>query len=261
MHTAGSRETMPVLFVGHGSPMNAIEDNRFSRTWVEIGEKLPRPRAILSISAHWQTAGTAVTAMDHPATLYDFYGFPKPLYEKTYPAPGSPDLARRISAEVADPAISLDFSWGLDHGTWSVLCHVFPEVDIPVVQLSLDFNQPPDVHYRLGRALGGLRRQGILVIGSGNMVHNLGLVRWQDDAFDWALETDARMAQLIEAGDHQALIDYPAAGEHGRKAIPTNEHFLPLLYVLAMRASGDRLSFFCDAVTLGSISMRSLMLG
>lgn len=261
MKAAGSPEKMPVLFVGHGSPMNAVEDNRFSRTWAEIGATLPRPQAILSISAHWETAGTAVTAMDNPSTLYDFHGFPQALYEKTYPAPGDPQLARRIKAEVDDPAINLDFSWGLDHGTWSVLCRMFPDADVPVLQLSLDFDQPPDFHFRLGKALAGLRRQGILVMGSGNIVHNLRMVRWQDDALDWALDADIRMARLIEAGDHQALVDYPAIGEHARQAIPTSEHFLPLLYILGLRDPGDRLTFFCDSVTLGSISMRSLALG
>lgn len=258
---AGSPGKMPVLFVGHGNPMNAIEENRFSRSWKEIGKALPRPRAILCISAHWETAGTAVTAMPRPTTLYDFYGFPQPLYEKRYPAPGEPALARRIAKVIPTPVIHLDFSWGLDHGTWSVLCHMFPEADIPVVQLSLDFDRPPEFHYRLGASLAHLREAEVLVIASGNMVHNLRDMAWQDDAFDWALAADAEMHGLIRRGDHQALIDYPQKGVHARRAIPTSEHYLPLLYVLAMQEPADRLSFFCESVTLGSISMRSLILG
>ncbi len=254
-------ELMPVLFVGHGSPANAMEINAFSRSWADIGQRLPDPLAIVTISAHWETAGTCITAMSQPATLYDFHGFPQALYEMNYPAPGEPELARSIKQAMADPAIFLDFSWGLDHGTWSVLCHMFPEAHIPVLQLSLDFNQPPAFHYQLGRKLKYLRSQGILVIGSGNMVHNLRVMTWQETAYDWAAAFDARLAALINAGDHPSLIDYPNLGEHAALAIPTSEHYLPLLYILAMQDKSDRLSFFCDKVTLGSISMRSLVLG
>jgi 4,5-DOPA dioxygenase extradiol len=252
--------TLPVLFIGHGSPMNALEDNIFSRTWTQVGRQLPLPRAIVSVSAHWQTAGTRVTTMAEPDTLYDFYGFPQPLYEMRYPAPGAPDLARQIQQTITIPEIHLDFSWGLDHGTWSVLGRLFPAADIPVMQLSLDFDQPAAFHYQLGRQLKYLRGEGILVLGSGNMVHNLGMMKWEDGAFDWARRFDATLADRIAAGDHQSLIDYHSLGPDARLAIPTNEHYLPLLYVLAMQEPSDKLTFFCDQVTLGSISMRSLLL-
>ena len=259
MPAANAPEKMPVLFMGHGNPMNAIEDNRFSRTWQTIGQGLPRPEAIVVVSAHWETAGSSVTAMPKPATLYDFHGFPQTLYDLTYPAPGEPELARRIKAAIKDPVIHLDFSWGLDHGTWSVLCHMFPDADLPVVQFSLDFDASPAAHYRLGEALAHLRHEGILVVGSGNVVHNLRTRIWEDEAFDWAMEVDSRVRDLIVAGDHQALMDYPEKGVHGRRAIPTDEHYLPLLYVLAMREPDDKVSFFCESVTLGSVSMRCVM--
>jgi 4,5-DOPA dioxygenase extradiol len=252
--------SMPVLFVGHGSPMNALEDNIFSRTWTQVGRQLPRPKAIVSVSAHWQTAGTRVTAMKEPNILYDFYGFPQPLYEMHYPAPGAPDLARQIRQTITDPEILLDFSWGLDHGTWSVLGRLFPAADIPVMQLSLDFDQPAAFHYQLGRQLKYLRGEGILVLGSGNMVHNLGMMKWEEGAFDWAQRFDAAMADRITSGDHRSLIDYHSLGPDASLAIPTNEHYLPLLYVLAMQEPYDKLTFFCDQVTLGSISMRSLLI-
>lgn len=254
-------ETMPTLFIGHGSPTNAIEDNPFTRAWADIGKTLPRPKAILTISAHWETAGTSITAMPRPATLYDFHGFPQPLYEKQYPAPGAPELARSIKQAIADPIIHLDFNWGLDHGTWSVLCHLFPQADIPVLQLSLDFDQPPAFHYLLGQKLKYLRSQGILILGSGNMVHNLRAMVWQDTAFNWAEDFDTRLTALILAGNHQPLIDYPTLGDSAPKAIPTNEHYLPLLYILATQDKTDEITFFCEKVTLGSISMRSLKLG
>ena len=254
-------DLMPAVFVGHGNPMNAIEANFFSRTWQDIGHTLPKPAAILCISAHWETAGTLVTAMPEPATLYDFHGFPQQLYEVRYPSPGAPELARHIKQSIPDPLIHLDFSWGLDHGAWSVLSRMFPHADIPVVQLSLDFDQPPEFHYRLGQALKYLRRQNVLIMGSGNMVHNLSVMVWEDRAFDWAIETDALIAECIASGDHQSLITYETALAHSHLAVPTNEHYLPLLYVLATREPGDTINFFCDRVTLGSISMRSFILG
>ena len=250
----------PALFVGHGNPMNAIEDNEFSRKWTKVGLALPRPEAILSISAHWETVGTRVTAMPEPETLYDFHGFPQPLYEKQYPAPGAPDMARSIKQKIGDPLIHLDFSWGLDHGTWSVLSRMFPQADIPVVQISLDFDQSPDFHYRLGKQLKYLRSCGVLIVGSGNMVHNLRSVVWDDTAFDWARDFDSRLKALILAGDHQSLIDYEKIADTATMAIPTNEHYLPLLVVLALQDTVDKLDFFCEKVTLGSISMRSLLL-
>ena len=253
--------TMPALFVGHGSPTNAIEDNEFSRAWSEAAKSLPRPRAILCISAHWETSGTQVTAMERPRTIHDFSGFPPSLHAKTYPAPGAPDLARLAQEAVRKTEVALDFEWGLDHGAWSVLCRMFPEADVPVVQLSLDHAQEPAYHYELGRELQGLRRKGVLIVGSGNIVHNLRQIVWQDTAYDWALEFDAKMKQLIEAGDHDAIIHYPNLGHAARLAVPTNEHYLPLLYVLALQGKGDEVSFFAEKVTLGSMSMRSVRVG
>lgn len=252
---------MPVLFIGHGSPMNAIEDNEFSWAWSEVGKTLPTPRAILCVSAHWETIGTRITAMPEPATLYDFQGFPKQLYEKRYPAPGSPELARSIKRTISNVVVHLDFGWGLDHGTWSVLLRMFPEAAIPVLQLSLDFDQPPAYHYQLGQKLKYLRNQGVLILGSGNMVHNLRAMVWKDTAFDWALEFNARLAEAILSGDHETMISYESMGDNAHLAVPTNEHFLPLLYVLALQEPSDAVHFFCDRVSLGSISMRSIQFG
>ncbi len=256
-----SRTTMPALFIGHGSPMNAIEDNEFSRTWIEIGKGLPHPKAILCISAHWETNGTKVTAMEAPRTIYDFYGFPFELYQQQYPAPGSPQLAERIRQALDPTPVHFDFDWGLDHGAWSVLMRLFPAANVPVVQLSLDRTQPPAVHYQLGQALRPLRQEGVLIIGSGNMVHNLRIMRWQDTAFDWAAEFDLTLKRLIEAGDHTAIINYHQLGRGAQLAIPTNEHFLPLLYALALQDAGEPISFFAEKVTFGSISMRGLKIG
>lgn len=252
---------MPVLFVGHGSPMNAIEDNEFSRAWAQAAKALPTPKAILCISAHWETNGTQVTAMARPRIIHDFHGFPGALFQKQYPAPGSPDLAR-LAQTIAHPnAIGLDLEWGLDHGAWSVLCHMFPQADIPVVELSLDRTKAPIWHYELGRDLARLRQKGVLIVGSGNVVHNLREIVWQDTALDWAIEFDARVAQAIQSRHHEALVHYESFGQAANLAIPTNEHYLPLLYVLAMQEDGEEVQFFAEKVTLGSISMRSLRVG
>ncbi|MBF8258083.1 MAG: ygiD [Actinobacteria bacterium] len=251
----------PVLFIGHGSPLNAIENNEFSRAWAQVGKSLPHPKAILCVSAHWETAGTHVTAMEHPRTIHDFYGFPKPLYQVKYPAPGSPDLARLVQKTVRSAQVWLDEEWGLDHGAWAVLCRMFPDADIPVVQLSLDRTKDPAFHYELGKELKALRNEGVLIVGSGNMVHNLGVMAWQDMAFDWALEFHEKLRQLILAGDHDAIIRYRELGEAARLSIPTNEHYLPMLYVLALQDKEDQVEIFTDKVTLGSISMRSLRIG
>jgi 4,5-DOPA dioxygenase extradiol len=256
-----SEVAMPALFVGHGSPMNAIEDNEFSRAWAEAAKSLPRPRAILCISAHWETIGTQVTAMERPRTIHDFYGFPEPLYAKQYPAPGAPGVARLAQDTVRKTQVALDFDWGLDHGAWSVLCRMFPQADVPAVQLSLDGTQEPAHHYALGRELKGLRQKGVLIVGSGNMVHNLRQIVWQDTAYDWALEFDAKLKQLIQSGDHDAIIHYQKLGQAACLAVPTNEHYLPLLYVLALQGKGDEVRFFADKVTLGSMSMRSVRVG
>lgn len=259
----------PALFVGHGNPMNAIEDNPFSRAWAEQGRLLPRPQAIVCISAHWQTRGVAVTAMEQPPTIYDFYGFPPELYQQKYLAPGSPALARQVQEMLASepinspPPVQLDLKWGLDHGAWSVLLRLFPQADIPVVQLSLDLAKSPAEHYALAKALRPLRQQGVLILGSGNLVHNLRLACWEEKAYDWALEFDALLAERIRAGDHAAPIDYPnlSAVAHSRAAIPTNEHYLPLLYILAQQEPGEKLAFFAEQVTMCSISMRGLRIG
>ncbi len=240
--------------------MNAIEDNEFSRAWAEVGRSLPRPQAILCISAHWETRGVQVTAMPTPRTIHDFYGFPDALYRQQYPAPGSPELARLVQ-EIAPLPVGLDDSWGLDHGAWSVLLRMFPQVDIPVVQLSLDVGLTPAQHYALGRALRPLRRRGVMIIGSGNMVHNLRIMCWEDRAYEWATEFDATLQQLILTGDHQALADYGRFGRVASLAIPTNEHYLPLLYTLAAQEDGENVRFFAERVTYCAISMRSLRIG
>ncbi len=260
-NTSPVPEKLPVLFVGHGSPMNAIEDNEFSRAWAEVGAALPRPQAILCISAHWETVGTQVTAMAAPRTIHDFYGFPRELYEQRYPAPGAPKLAQQVAEVVAPVAVTLDQDWGLDHGTWSVLCRMFPGADIPVLQLSLDRTQPPAYHYALGRALAPLRRQGVLIVGSGNMVHNLRLMCWEGGEYEWAVEFDALLRDLIQAGNHGPVVDYKSHGRNANLAIPTNEHYLPLLYVLGLQEPGEAVQFFAAKVAMCSLSMRSLQIG
>ena len=254
-------EKLPTFFVGHGSPMNAIEDNEFSRKWADAAKVLPRPRAILCVSAHWETVGTQVTAMEQPKTIYDFYGFPQSLYEVRYPAPGSPGLAHWVQNSVRKTGVRLDSEWGFDHGAWSVLRRMFPEADIPVVQLSLDRTREPAFHYELAKELRPLRNKGVLVVGSGNIVHNLRTVVWQDRAYDWAIEFDATMKQLMLSADHAAIIHYPKLGQAARLSVPTTEHFLPLLYILALQDQDEGVEFFVDKVTLGSISMRSLKIG
>jgi 4,5-DOPA dioxygenase extradiol len=252
---------MPALFVGHGSPTNAIEDSEFSSAWTDMGSAIPTPTAILCVSAHWETAGTFVTAMKSPETIHDFYGFPRALHEMRYPAPGSPSLAQSVCDIVRNTEVRLTDDWGLDHGAWSVLCRMFPAAAIPVVQLSLDRTKDAAFHYALGRELGILRSQGILILGSGNIVHNLGLIRWQDTAYDWAVEFDEAMKRLILSRDHDAVVQYNRLGRTAQLSVPTNEHFLPLLYVLGLQEADDTVSFFAEKVTLGSISMRSLRIG
>jgi 4,5-DOPA dioxygenase extradiol len=253
---------MPALFVGHGSPMNAIEENEFSRAWEAMAKSLPRPKAILCISAHWETAGTAVTAMAQPKTIHDFGGFPRELYDKQYPAPGSPELAEQVQQLVKKTRVAPDQNWGLDHGTWSVLCRMYPEAELPVVQLSLDHTQPPAWHYALGKELRKLREQGVLIVGSGNIVHNLYQVDFYNDGgYDWAAEFDGTIERLILAHDHESIIDYPKLGKAAALSIPTNEHFLPLLYALAQQYDDEPVSFFAEGLTLGSLSMRSVRIG
>ena len=255
---------MPALFIGHGNPMNAIEDTIYSAAWSTVAAAIPRPRSILCFSAHWEAEGTFVTAMAQPKTIHDFYGFPDALYQVQYPAPGSLELAERVRALVSSCAVRLDdgYAWGLDHGAWSVLRRMYPAADIPVVQLSLDRSQHPRFHYDLGRELLALRQEGVLVLGSGNIVHNLRLLQWNArEPHPWAVEFDRLAAELILAGEHDRLVSYPALGEAARLAIPTNEHYLPLLYILALQQAGEPVSFFAEGLPLGSISMRSLRIG
>ena len=252
---------MPALFIGHGNPMNAIEDTEFSRAWAEVARSLPKPRAVLCVSAHWETTGTRVTAMEQPQTIHDFGGFPPALSAKQYPAPGSPDVARMAQGMVRRVPVELDMNWGLDHGAWAVLCRMFPQADVPVIQLSLDKRKTPAFHYELGRELSGLRKKGVLILGSGNIVHNLREIAWEDTAYDWALEFDAQMKGVILSGDHKAIMDYAKLGRSARLAVPTLEHFLPLLYVLGVQDETDSVGFFADKVTLGSMSMRSVRIG
>ncbi|HEY6871745.1 MAG TPA: 4,5-DOPA dioxygenase extradiol [Geobacteraceae bacterium] len=255
---------MPVLFVGHGNPMNAVEETSFAAAWRETAARLPRPAAILCISAHWETEGTFVTAMALPRTIHDFYGFPDTLYRVQYPAPGSPELATRVRELVRSTAVRPDegYSWGLDHGAWSVLRRMYPGADIPVVQLSLDRTQHPRFHYDLAAELFPLRREGVLVVGSGNLVHNLRLLEWDAERpYPWAAEFDRLATELILPGAHDRLVAYPALGETARLAIPTNEHYLPLLYALALQQSGENVTFFAEGMVYGSVSMRSLRIG
>jgi 4,5-DOPA dioxygenase extradiol len=257
-------DLMPALFIGHGNPMNAIEETVYAAAWRDAAAAIPRPRAILCISAHWETEGTYVTAMEQPRTIHDFYGFPDALYQVEYPAPGSRELAERVNSLVSTTAVRLDdgYSWGLDHGAWSVLRRMYPAADIPVVQLSLDRSQPPRFHYDLGRELQALRQEGVLILGSGNIVHNLRLLQWNAAApYPWAELFDRLAAELILSGGHDRLVAYPALGEAARLAIPTNEHYLPLLYILALQQPGEAVSFFAEGLPLGSISMRSVRIG
>ena len=258
-----STPTMPVLFLGHGSPMNAIEENEFVRGFREIGKVIPKPHAILCVSAHWETSGTFVTAMEHPKTIHDFGGFPEELFAVQYPAPGSPELAKETKDVVRKTDVGLDNEWGLDHGCWSVVKHLYPNADVPVVQMSLDHYQTPQAHYALGKELSSLRKRGVLIIGSGNMVHNLRMVAWDkldatEYGYDWALEANDGMKKYVLDGDHQSLMDYRSQGKAFQLAIPTPEHFLPLLYVLALQEKAETVSLFNDKTVAGSLSMTSL---
>jgi 4,5-DOPA dioxygenase extradiol len=252
---------MPVLFMGHGSPMNAIENNEFSQSWKAAGKSLPRPKGIVCISAHWETRGTQVTAMEKPRTIHDFGGFPAELYAMQYPAPGDPVLARHVMETLKTSRVQPDQSWGLDHGTWSVLCRMYPDADIPVVQLSLDRSQDAPYHYRLGQELQGLRDEGILIIGSGNIVHNLRVMVWEDRAFDWALGYDRSVKQWILDNNHEAIIHYEKQGKAAALAVNSAEHYLPLLYILGAKSEADGVSFFYEKVWGGSISMRCVQFG
>jgi 4,5-DOPA dioxygenase extradiol len=258
--SAGTR--MPAIFFGHGSPMNTLERNRYTTTWHKIGESTPKPAAILSISAHWYTRGTAVTATDRPKTIHDFYGFPQALFDVQYPARGDVDLAARVRQMLRPVEVSLDHSWGLDHGTWSVLKHAYPDADVPVVQLSIDGTQPPQFHYEIGKRLAPLRDERILVIGSGNVVHNLSLMRrGGGPPFDWAVRFNERVRRALSLRDHQALIEFERAGEDAQLSVPTPEHYLPLLYIAALQGDDEEMSFAVDGYELGSLSMLTAVTG
>ncbi len=256
-------QNMPALFVGHGSPMNAIEDNTYARAWKKLGGALPRPAAILAISAHWLTEGTFVHVAKKPRTIHDFWGFPKALYDMTYPCPGAPEYARATADTTKGVQIREDRDWGVDHGTWIVLHRMYPDADIPVFQMSIDISRPASFHYELGRTLAPLRKRGVLIMGSGNVVHNLGKIAWEKDAepFDWALEFDATAKELLAKGDHGALISFEDLGHAASLAIPTPDHYWPLLYTIGLQEKSDGLSFPVEGIAHGSVSMRAIRIG
>ncbi len=258
--------TMPAMFLGHGSPMNAIDDNEFTDAWRSIGKTIPKPVAILCISAHWETRGTFVTMMENPVTLHDFGGFPKELYEIRYPAPGCPELANEIKTGIGRTIVDFSEKGGFDHGCWSVIRHLYPAADIPVVQMSLDFGQLPAFHYELGRELSFLRQKEVLIIGSCNMVHNLQLLDWNrldtsESGYDWAREANEKLKNSILNNDLPVLLDYKLQGKAIHLSIPTPDHYLPLLYVLALKEDREKRTFFNDKIVAGSLSMTSFMIG
>lgn len=256
-------DKMPVLFLGHGSPMNAIDENEFVAGFRNVAKGIPKPNAILCVSAHWETKGTFVTAMEKPTTIHDFGGFPKALYDVQYPAPGSPALAQEAKDIIKTTNVGLDDRWGLDHGAWSVIRHLYPKADVPVIQLSLDYSQAPQFHYDLAKEIASLREKGVLIIGSGNMVHNLRMVAWDkintdDYGYDWAVTASDKMKKFILNGDHKQLINFRGQGREFDMAIPTPEHYLPLLYALALKEENETVSLFNDKALGGSLTMTSL---
>lgn len=260
-----STEKMPVLFLGHGSPMNALEENEFVEGFRNIATGIPKPHLIVSISAHWETPGTFVTAMENPRTLHDFGGFPQELFDVQYPAKGSPERAREIKALITKTAVGLDEKWGLDHGTWSVIRHLYPHADIPIIQMSLNSYQTPQYHYDLAKELKSLREKDVLIVASGNMVHNLQMIAWERPnehfGFDWAIEANEKMKQFILNDDHQSLINYEKQGREFQLSIPSPEHYLPLLYALALKEKNETLTVFNDKIVSGSLSMTSIKIG
>ena len=254
---------MPVLFIGHGSPMNGIENNEYSQTWAELGKSIPTPKAVLVISAHWLSAGTKITAMNNPKTIHDFGGFPQQLFDVQYPAPGNPDLALETKKLITTTNVDMDHDWGLDHGTWTVVRHMYPKADIPVLQLSIDYYKPAEYHYNLAAQLADLRKKGVLIIGSGNMVHNLRMVAWDkmntNYGFDWAHEMNTIFKDKIGNGDHKALMNYEKLHKAATLAIPTPYHYWPMIYSLALRDKKDDVTFFNDSFVGGSLTMTSFM--
>lgn len=259
-------QKMPVLFLGHGSPMNAIEENAFVQGFRKAATELPRPNAILCISAHWFTEGTKVTAMDMPKTIHDFGGFPKALFEVEYPAPGNPELAAETAALLAPVSVEEDHSWGLDHGAWSVIRHLYPDADIPVIQMSIDYTKPPQYHFDLARRLNRLREKGILIVGSGNIIHNLRLIDWRNintvgAGWDWAIEAREKINNWLLDGNLQPIIDYYKQGTAIQYAVPTPDHYLPLVYTLGLKEPSESLVLFNDELIGGSLSMTSVRIG
>lgn len=257
---------MPVLFIGHGSPMNGIEENEFSNRWKKMADEIPVPAAVLVVSAHWLTKGTKITAMSFPKTIHDFGGFPQALFDVEYNAPGNTALAEETRLLLQPASIELNHDWGLDHGTWTVVRHMYPDAKIPVLQLSIDYTQGPQYHYNLSKQLYALRKKGVLIIGSGNMVHNLGMVAWDKIevpgfGFDWALEMNDTFKTLIKSGDHKPLINYEKLGAAAKLAIPSPEHYWPLLYTLGLQSKDEKISFFNDKAVMGSITMTSVKIG
>ncbi len=257
-------DKMPVLFVGHGSPMNGIEDNEFSQSWKTLGEKLPKPKAVLVISAHWLTKGTFITATPHPATIHDFGGFPQALYEVEYPVNGSPEMASATKDLIRKVPVELDYEWGLDHGSWTILRYIFPQADIPVYQLSIDFYKSAEYHYELGKELAQLREKGVLIVGSGNLVHNLRMIAWprmnEEFSYGWSHEINETFKQLITGRNHKSLIQYEKLGEAATLAVPTPDHFYPLLYSLALQGKNEEATLFNDKLVGGSLSMTSVLI-
>jgi 4,5-DOPA dioxygenase extradiol len=255
---------LPAVFFGHGNPMNAVLNNSYTEGWRRIGQNHPKPKAVLAISAHWFVPETGVTINTAPRTIHDFGGFPRDLYQVQYPAPGDPELARRVQKMLAPLPVKLDESWGLDHGAWSVLRHVYPDADVPVVQLSIDEAQPASFHFEIGRKLAPLRAEGVMIVGSGNLVHNLHAYAWgrhAPDPYDWAVRFEQTAREILLAGDSQPLIDYETLGRDAMLAIPTPDHYLPLLYVIATRQQGEIVTFPVEGVDGGSISMLTVQVG
>ncbi|RYG21745.1 MAG: 4,5-DOPA dioxygenase extradiol [Chitinophagaceae bacterium] len=259
----GATDKMPVLFMGHGSPMNGIEINEFSSKWFEVASKIPTPKAVLVVSAHWFTKGTRITAMDFPPTIHDFGGFPQALFDVQYPAPGNPQLAEETADLIKSTQIVLDHDWGLDHGAWSVIRHMYPLANIPVLQLSMDFTKGAQYHYDLAKELSALRKKGVLILASGNMVHNLRMISWEmmnGGGYDWALEMNEKFKNLILTKEHSPLINYQAMGSAAMLAIPTPEHYLPLMYALGLQNEKEEAELFNDKAVGGSLTMTSVLI-
>ncbi len=258
-------QVMPVLFIGHGSPMNGIEHNEFSNSWAKLAHDIPVPKAILVVSAHWLSSGTKITAMDFPETIHDFGGFPKELFEVQYPAPGNPQLAKETASMIKSAEVELAHDWGLDHGAWTVIRNMYPDATIPVVQLSIDYTKGPQFHYELAKELSSLRRKGVLIMGSGNMVHNLRMISFDkidtEFGFDWAIEMNDIFKKHISNHNHQALVNYESLGPGAKLAIPTPDHYYPLLYALGLQEKNEEATIFNDKLLAGSLTMTSLMIG